>query len=53
MRNRFIVAMSNNKTINLEMRENLGLINTSKIDVWNGGTVKTNSINLIVGISFN
>ncbi|POS01488.1 outer membrane protein with beta-barrel domain [Flavobacterium croceum DSM 17960] len=45
--------LSNNKTINLEMRENLGLINTSKIDVWNGGTVKTNSINLIVGISFN
>ena len=45
--------VSNNKTINLEMRENLGLINTSKIDVWNGGTVKTNSINLIVGFSFN
>lgn len=45
--------LKNKKTINLEIRENLGLTNTSKIDVWNGGTVKTNSINLIVGMSFN
>ncbi len=39
--------------INIEIRENLGLTNTSKIDVWNGGTVQTNSINLIVGFSLN
>lgn len=44
---------SNNMTFNLEIRDNLGLTNTSKIDVWNGGTLKTNSFNLIVGLAFN
>ncbi len=45
--------LKKNKTIYLEIRENLGLTNTSKIDVWNGGTVKTNAMNIIVGMSFN
>lgn len=44
---------SNNKTFHLEIRDNLGLTNTSKMDVWNGGTVKTNSLNLIAGLTFN
>lgn len=44
---------NNNKTISIEIRENLGLTNISKVDVWNGGTLKTNSINLLVGFSFN
>ena len=41
------------KTISIEIRENLGLANTSKTNVWGGGNVKTNSINFIVGLSFN
>ena len=45
--------LKNNKTFYIEIRENLGLNNTSKIDVWNGGTVKTNAINLLFGLSFN
>lgn len=45
--------LKKNKAIYVEIRENLGLSNTSKIDVWDGGTVKTNSINLIFGMSFN
>lgn len=48
-----IIDLNNNKAINIELRENLGLSNTSNIDVWNGGNVKTNSINLIVGLIFN
>lgn len=44
---------SNTMTFNLEIRDNLGLTNTSKIGVWNGGTVKTNSLNLMVGLAFN
>ncbi|MEO7977716.1 porin family protein [Flavobacterium sp.] len=45
--------LGENKTINVEIRENLGLANTNKKPLWNGGNAKTNSINLIVGISFN
>ena len=48
-----IIDLNNNKAINIELRENLGLSNTSNIDVWNGGNVKTNSVNLIVGLIFN
>jgi hypothetical protein len=45
--------LKNKKTFYIEIRENLGLNNTSKIDVWNGGQVKTNAINLLFGLSFN
>ena len=48
-----IIDLNNNKAINIELRENLGLSNTSNIDIWNGGNVKTNSVNLIVGLIFN
>jgi hypothetical protein len=37
----------------IEIRENLGLTNTSKEQVWGDGQVKTNSLNLIVGYSLN
>lgn len=40
-------------TLNVEIRDNLGLANTNKAPVWSGGNVKTNSINFIVGLSFN
>ncbi|HLA56238.1 MAG TPA: porin family protein [Flavobacterium sp.] len=36
----------------IELRDNIGLINTSDVEVIDNGTIKTNSINLIVGWSF-
>jgi hypothetical protein len=39
--------------LKLELRENLGLVNTSDVEVYNDGTIKTNSINLILNWSFN
>lgn len=47
------IDLSNNKTFSIEIRENLGLTKTSKLDVWNGGNVKTNSLNLIIGYTLN
>ena len=46
------ISVSQKSAISIEIRDNLGLSNTSKIDVWNGGTVKTNSLNLLVSYSF-
>lgn len=40
-------------TLSLELRENLGLSNTTKVAVWDSGNVKTNSINFIIGYSLN
>jgi len=37
--------------ISLEYRDNLGLINISKLPVYNNGTIKTNSINLLLGFA--
>ena len=42
----------NNQEIIVELRENLGLLNTSKVNVSGGNSVKTNSLNLILGYSF-
>jgi hypothetical protein len=36
----------------LEIRNNLGLINTSDIPVADNGSIKTNTLNLLVGFSF-
>jgi hypothetical protein len=38
--------------LNIEIRDNLGLVNTSAVKVINDGTIKTNSVNLILGWSF-
>ncbi|RTY94993.1 porin family protein [Flavobacterium sp. GT3R68] len=46
-------TLNQKSTFYIEIRENMGLSNTSKVDVWNGGSVKTNSLNLIAGYSFN
>jgi len=35
----------------IELRENLGLTNTSKYGVWGNGALRTNSLNLILGYS--
>ena len=45
--------LKENNSIFIEIRENLGLTNTSKNTVMGNGTVKTNSFNLIIGYSLN
>lgn len=47
------IEINGKNSIFIEIRENLGLTNTSKNKVWGNGEVKTNSLNLIVGYSFN
>lgn len=42
-----------NHQIYIELRDNLGLENISKTEVINNGTIKTNSVNLLVGFTFN
>jgi Outer membrane protein beta-barrel domain len=39
-------------SIFIELRNNVGLINTSKFKTFGNGTVKTNSLNLILGYTF-
>jgi len=38
--------------LTLEIRNNLGLYNVSKLPVINDGTIKTNSTNLLIGIAY-
>jgi hypothetical protein len=45
-------AINEKNAISIEIRENLGLVNISKNPVWGNGTIKTNSIGLLVGYSF-
>lgn len=45
--------LGNSKMIHVEIRNNLGLAKINKNDVWNGGHISTNSVNFIVGFSFN
>lgn len=45
--------LDTNHQIYVEIRENLGLENISKTEVINDGTIKTNSLNLLVGFTFN
>lgn len=45
--------INENNAVFIEIRENLGLTNTSKNKVWGDGEAKTNSLSLILGYSFN
>lgn len=47
------IEINEKNSIFIEIRENLGLSNTSKNKVWGNGEVKTNSLNLIIGYSLN
>jgi hypothetical protein len=47
------IEINEKHSIFIEIRENLGLINTSKNTVWGNGEAKTNSLNLIIGYSLN
>ncbi|WP_418263349.1 porin family protein [Flavobacterium faecale] len=48
-----IIELNKKNSIFIEVRENLGLTNTSKNKVWGNGEVKTNSLNLIIGYQLN
>lgn len=47
------VRLNDKNDLKIELRENLGLVNTSDVRVYNNGTIKTNAINLILNWSFN
>lgn len=47
------IEINEKNLIFIEIRENLGLTNTSKNKVWGNGEAKTNSLNLIIGYSLN
>jgi Outer membrane protein beta-barrel domain len=44
--------INDKNSIFIEIRDNVGLINTSKSKAFGNGTIKTNSLNLVVGYSF-
>ncbi|WP_306352017.1 porin family protein [Flavobacterium sp. '19STA2R22 D10 B1'] len=47
------IKLNKTNNLNIEIRNNLGLSNISKLRTINNGSVKTNSINLIVNWNFN
>ena len=47
------INVTKNLAIPIEIRSNHGLINTNKAENINNGAIKTNAINLIVGLSYN
>jgi outer membrane scaffolding protein for murein synthesis (MipA/OmpV family) len=47
------IELNEKNSIFLEIRENLGLTNTSKNKIWGNGEARTNSLNLIIGYSLN
>ena len=48
-----IIEINEKGSIFIEIRENLGLTNTSKKKVWGNGEAKSNALNLIIGYSLN
>ncbi|WP_291110509.1 porin family protein [Flavobacterium sp. UBA6195] len=48
-----VFQLNDKNNLKLEIRENLGMLNTSDFDVYNDGTIKTNSLNLILNWNFN
>ena len=47
------INIAKSLAIPIEIRSNHGLINTNKAEIINNGAIKTNAINLIVGVSYN
>lgn len=47
-----VFKLNDKNELKLELRENLGLVNTSDVEVYNNGSVKTNSVNLILNWNF-
>ena len=49
----FSVPIKAQYSLSFEVRNNLGLINTSSVPVMNDGTIKTNSTNFLFGFTYN
>lgn len=47
-----LFKLNEKNSLKIEVRENLGLVNTSDVEVYNDGAIKTNSINLILNWNF-
>ena len=47
-----LIPLNEKNDLVIELRQNLGLVNTSDVFVYNNGEIKTNSFNLILGWSF-
>jgi hypothetical protein len=47
-----LIPLKNNLELSFEARDNLGLSNISSVAVSGGGTIKTNSALLLIGLSF-
>jgi hypothetical protein len=48
----FAIPVRNKFSISCELRNNLGLLNIAKGEVYNNGSIKTNSTNLLIGLSY-
>lgn len=48
----FAIPVRNKFAISCELRNNLGLLNIAKGAVYNDGSIKTNSTNLLIGITY-
>lgn len=47
------IEINKNNSLHIEIRENLGVTNTSKNKVWDNGEAKTNALSIIIGYSIN
>lgn len=48
----FVIPIKDKFAFSIEIRNNLGLFNTSAVSVVNNGTIKTNSTNLLFGFTY-
>lgn len=48
----FAIPIKEKLTFSCELRNNLGLYNISNVPVYNDGTTKTNTINLLLGLAY-
>ena len=48
----FEIPVKGNLIISCELRNNLGLLNIAKGKIYNDGSIKTNSTNLLIGIAY-
>ena len=46
------IPMTDNLTLDLGLRDYLGLINTSKVTTLNDGSIKTNSFSIVLGLKY-
>ncbi|HTJ52822.1 MAG TPA: porin family protein [Cyclobacteriaceae bacterium] len=47
-----LIPLQKSFSLNISINDNLGLINTSKVPVYHNGTVKNNSLMLLLGVNY-